>query len=372
MSGTGKCIRIAVMSKQLDNWTSGSGHHLNELMNHVLDLNDDTFDFTFAHYSKSDNPIYSRVRELLIPRNPLRASVTLARQGFDLIHYTPLSVYAPIWGIRAKKTATVHGIEEVLYPEGYTFLQRVHETVLQPAYMRRMDGIATVSQASRNYFVEHYGIKPDRVFITTNGISETYRRLSTAELAADNAPIPDKPFVLHISRYSMRKNPETIINGFARFRELGGLDYNLVCAGKGWDGEEPLAMARRAGIANRYVTPGFITEKTAVLLLNRASVFVFPSFAEGFGIPNIEAMACGCPVITSDIFAIPEIVGDAAHIIKKVDDSDEMGRAIALVVSDTTYRDALIRRSLERIGRYNWNDSARSILKYWKSLFESN
>lgn len=96
-------LRIAVMSKPLDNWTSGSGHHLDELMRHVLDLNDGSIEFTFVHYKKSDNPVYGHVREILIPRNPLRASAVLAREKFDLIHYSPLSIYAPIWGIKAKK-----------------------------------------------------------------------------------------------------------------------------------------------------------------------------------------------------------------------------------------------------------------------------
>ncbi len=370
MRGTDKPFRVAVMSKQLDNWTSGSGHHLNELMRHVLDLNDGSFDFTFVHYRKSENSIYSRVREILVPRNPIAASGILAREGFDLIHYTPLSFYAPIWGIKAKKTATVHGIEEVLYPEGYTLIQRTHEMILQPAYMRRMDGIATVSQASKRYFTERYRVRPERVFITTNGIGAAYRRMSESELAGIELPVPEKPYILHISRYSMRKNPVTIINGFARFIERTGLDFNMVCAGKGWDCDEARNLASKAGIAGRYVAPGFITEEEAVGLLNRASAFVFPSFAEGFGMPNIEAMACGCPVITSDIFAIPEIVGDAAHIIRKVDDPDEMGEAIGRVVTDGAYRDLLVARGYERIKRYNWDDSARAILAYWKGLLE--
>lgn len=370
MSGTVKPYRVAVMTKQLDNWTSGSGHHLNELMHHVLDLNDGTFDFTFVHYRKSENGIYSRVREMIVPRNPIVASRILSLERFDIIHYTPLSIYAPIWGIRARRTATVHGIEEVLYPEGYTLIQRMHELILQPAYMRRMDGIATVSQASKKYFTERYHVKSDRVFITTNGIGAAYRRLSEAELAGIRLPVPEKPYVLHISRFSMRKNPVNVINGFASFVRDTGLDCNLVCAGKGWDGEEARALARKAGITDRFVTPGFITEEEAVGLLNKASVFVFPSFAEGFGMPNVEAMACGCPVITSGIFAIPEIVGDAAHVLEKVDDPDETGKAIARVVTDSAYRELLVARGFERIKRYNWDDSARSIMSYWKGLLD--
>jgi glycosyltransferase involved in cell wall biosynthesis len=368
MHRTDTPLRIAVMSKPLDNWTSGSGHHLDELMRHILDLNDGSIDFTFVHYQKSENPLYSRVREIIIPRDPFRASAIVAKEKFDIVHYAPLSVFAPVWGVKAKKTATVHGIEEVLYPEGYTLVQRLHETILQPAYMRRMDGIATVSNASRNYFIEHYRIKPERIVITTNGLGKAYRRLSADELAMIPLGIPDKPFVLHISRYSMRKNPVTLIGGFARFVERTGIDCNLVCAGKGWDGEEAKALAEKAGIADRYVAPGFISEEQAVALLNRASAFAFPSFAEGFGMPNIEAMACGCPVVTSNIFAIPEIVGDAAYVMDKVDDPDDLARGLEKIFSDVEFREALIERGYARLPRFDWNASARAMLDFWKKL----
>lgn len=262
----------------------------------------------------------------------------------------------------------MHGIEEVLYPAGYTLAQRLHETILQPAYMRRMDGIATVSNASKTYFASHYRVRPDRIVITTNGLGNAFRKMPSEELAGIELSIPPKSFILHISRYSMRKNPATIIGGFARFIERTGLDFNLVCAGKGWDGAEAHDFAEKAGILDRYVAPGFITEEMSVALMNRASVFVFPSFAEGFGMPNIEAMACGCPVVTSNIFAIPEIVGDAAIKIQKVDDCEELGSAIEKIVTNESFRADLVSRGFAQIGKYDWNESAKAILAFWKSI----
>jgi glycosyltransferase involved in cell wall biosynthesis len=369
MSRTDLPIRVAVLSKPLDSWTSGSGHHLDELMRAVLDANDGSFDFTFAHYSKSDNPVYGRVRELIIPRNPLAASRVLARSKFDIIHYSPITIYTPLWGISAKKTATVHGIEETLFPEGYSLVQRLNGKLLQPAYMRRMDGIATVSQASRQYFIDHYRIQSERVFITTNGLDPAYRRLSREELAALALPVSDKrPFILHLSRYSTRKNPEGVIGGFARFIKSTGKDYILVCAGKGWDGEEAREIARREGISDRYFAPGFIDQPVAIGLLNVASAFLFPSFAEGFGMPNIEAMACGCPVVTSGVFAIPEVVADAAIVLRDERDADEIAQALATATGDGENKKALVERGLERAGDFKWEDSSRALLDYWKGL----
>ncbi len=368
MTSTGTKIRIAVMSKPLDNWRSGSGHHLDELMRHVLDLADGSMEFTFVHYKTSDNPIYSRVRELIIPRNPFTSSRLLKKENFDIIHYSPLSVFAPVWNIRAKKTATVHGIEEVLYPQGYSLIQRLHDTKIQPMYMRAMDGIATVSETSKRYFVDHYRIPEDRIFITTNGLGEKYRVLDNKEKTSETQQAPVKKYILHISKYSMRKNPLGIFRGFASFIRDTKRDWQLVCAGSGWDGAEARQAAVDAGIGDRYIAPGFISEETAVSLLNGAAVFLFPSFAEGFGMPNIEAMACGCPVVTSGIFAIPEIVGDAACIVDKPDDYREIARALAKIVNDEEYKKTLVERGFERIIKYNWDDSARSLLAYWKSL----
>ena len=361
-------IRVAVMTKPLDNWKSGSGHHLDELMKHILDLNDGTFEFTFVHYKKSENTIYERVNEIIVPRNPFASSARLRKEKFDIVHYAPLTVFSPIWNVKSKKTATIHGIEDILYPKGYTLIHRLHEKYIVPIYMRAMDGIATVSQTGRSYFIDHYRIKPEHIFITTNGYGKAYRVLDSKRTDKQIIPGINKKYILHISKFSPRKNPVTIIEGFARFVRESGLDYQLVCAGSGWNGTEAKHIAEKCELGDRYVAPGFIDEETAVRLLNDAEVFVFPSFAEGFGMPNVEAMACGCPVITSNIFAIPEIVGQAAYVLSRPDDTEEFSLAIRRIAMNPGYKKALVERGLERARLYNWTDSANALMGYWKSL----
>lgn len=370
MNRTDRPVRVGVTSKPLDNWKSGSGHHLDELMDRVLDLNEREFGFeiTFIHYSTSDNPIYKRVDELIIPRNPIASGLMVDKQDFDIVHYSPLSVFAPVFGVRAKKTATIHGIEERLFPQGYPLYHRLHEYLIQPLYMRAMDGIATVSQTGRNWFIKHYGIRPDRIIVTPNAVSQNYRKLPPETCGLEDYPAVSRPFILHISKYSKRKNPEGVIEGFAKCCALTGKDLQLVCAGKGWDGSEAAELAKKYGISDRFVTPGFITTETAVRLFNRAEAFVFPSWAEGFGMPNLEAMAAGCPVVTSGIFAIPEIVGDAAEIVERPDDHEGIGRALAKIISNEGHKKTLVERGFERCKAYDWNDSARELLEYWKSL----
>ncbi len=367
MTRTGRPLKVAVTTKPLDNWNSGSGHHLDELLTHVLDIADreypDGFDFTFVHYNKSENPLYKRVHELLIPRNPFSASRALGRQNFDIIHYTPLSIFAPIWVKSPKKTATIHGIEERLLPQGYPLHHRLHEYYLHPAYMRMMDGIATVSETGKKWFIDHYGIKKDRIIVTPNAVSQQYRVLPASETQKTG-----KPYILHISRFSERKNPQGIMGGFAEFIALSGLDVDLVCAGKGWNSDEALEFARFYGIFDRYHAPGFIETEEAVRLLNGAEAFVFPSWAEGFGMPNLEAMACGCPVVTSSIFAIPEVVGEAGILVSRPDARSEIARALADICTNPSLRSSLIEKGFGQSKKFDWDESARAILSFWKSL----
>ncbi len=363
-------IKIGVFSKPLDNWTSGSGHHLDEIMRHVLDLNDAAgkpFDFTFIHYRASENPVYSRVSEIIIPRNPILASLHLRKYRFDILHYSPLSVYAPMFALGAKKIATIHGAEEAVYPEGYSLVARLHERFAMPVLARRLDRIATVSQTSKDYYVSHYRVRPERIFITVNGLSPGMKVIDRKSLTVPARFGITGPYVFHISRYSARKNPLGVLEGFAQFSRKN-TGYSLVCAGKGWDSLEVRAIAEKLGIGTQLITPGFIDESEEIELMNGAESFLFPSFAEGFGMPNVEAMACGCPVVTSSVFAIPEVVGDAAVLLKDANDHDECAAALERIARDGQFRTDLVLKGIERAKRYDWNESAQALINAYREM----
>ena len=142
-------------------------------------------------------------------------------------------------------------------------------------------------------------------------------------------------------------------------------DLHFVISGSGWKNDETLSFIHEANLENKIMFTGFAPEDEVADLLNGAELFVFPSFAEGFGMPNVEAMACGCPVITSSAFAIPEIVGDGAHILKQADDENELSQAI-----DERKRKDLVEKGLKRIKKYNWPESALKMYEIYKRLLE--
>jgi glycosyltransferase involved in cell wall biosynthesis len=365
--------RIAVFTKQLDAWNSGSGHHLNEIMARILDLNgarplSKRYDFTFIHYKSSENVIYKRVRELIIPRNPLRAMMVLRRERFDLVHYTPLTIYAPIWLVPNKKAATIHGVEQLLIPRFFSSLEMFHERKLVPVFARKMDGILTVSNTTKQYMIKHFRVRPERITVAYNGISREYRLRDRKDLGALKKYGISGRYVFHISRFSERKNPWVLLEAFAGFVKRTGLDHCLVCAGKGWDGPEVADRAAALGISGRLIAPGFISEDEAGELLSGADFFVFPSLAEGFGMPNVEAMAAGCPVITSAAFAIPEIVGDAAVMIGDPLDVEAFAEALGTIARDGALRESLVRKGLERVKLFSWDESAEKLMAMYDRI----
>ncbi len=360
--------RIAVFTKPLDRWTSGSGHHLNEILGATLDLNAGRFDFTFVHYRESENPIYKRVRELIVPRNPLRSAAVLRRERFDLVHYSPLTIYAPIWAVPGKKMATVHGAEQLLVPQFYNSIELAHEYLVVPTYIRHMDHIVTVSETSAAFFVSRYRYPREHITVCYNGLTPSYQELDKAELTAPERYGIKEPFVLHVSRMSERKNPWTLLEAFSRLVLEHDAPHSLVCAGGGWNDESVLERARSLGIAERLVTPGFVSERDIVELMNAASVFVFPSFAEGFGMPNVEAMACGCPVVTTPGFAMREVVGDAALVVEDPSDSVALSEALNRLLSDPELRARLVERGKARLHLFDWKKSAEKLLGVYTEL----
>jgi len=360
--------RLGVFTRPIDQGTSGSGHHLLEMVKHLLVLNK-RFEIFFIHYEKNDKEIYRRARQIIIPRNPFRARKALDPFDFDILHYNPLTVYSPIWGIKAKKVATEHGAEPVLIPRLYSPLAVLHEALVVPYYDRKMDHLITVSNTSKEFFSRRYRIPESRFTVCYNAVNEKFRVLKNPDPTIQEKYRTGGKFILHLSMFSERKNPWTILRGFKRFLDYEGCgDFQLVLAGKGWDNEKVSRYAARLGIADRIIRPGYIPQEEAVELLNQARAFVFPSFAEGFGMPNIEAMACGCPVITSKVFAIPEIVGDAALIMDNPADGTELAAKLQQLVKDERLREELIERGLKRVRMFSWEESARKLLDVYESL----
>jgi len=365
-----KKLKVGIFTRPIDQGTSGSGRHLEQLVKHILEMND-RFDIVLIHHSKNDKDIYNRAHELIIPKNPLFAHFKVKRENFDILHFYPLTFLSPIWLKKPKKVTTIHGggAAELYSPSQYGKIKRWHARFIKPPYFRRMDFIFTGAKAGRFFLVHQHRVKKNKVYFTHSAVDEDFRVYKNKPVKIKEKYGLNNPFIFHLSKFSERKNPWTILKAFNILKKQD-IDLKLVLGGKGWNNKKVFDFASKYKIINDIIFTGFIPLKTLVDLLNLAEVFVFPSFFEGFGMPNLEAMACGCPVITSNAFAIPEIVGDAALILENNLDPIELATKIIRIKENDTLRNNLIEKGLERVKLFSWKESAQTVLDIYEKCLE--
>jgi glycosyltransferase involved in cell wall biosynthesis len=205
-----------------------------------------------------------------------------------------------------------------------------------------------------------------------NAVDSVYRKLDGPLPVLDKFSIKGR-YIYHISKYSLRKNPSCLLRAFAELSAQSGMsDLQLVISGSGWENGAVRSLLDDLDLREKVVFTGFTDELEVVQLYNGASVFLFPSRAEGYGMPNVEAMACGCPVVTTRTFAIPEIVGEAALLVDDPDDYTAFSKETGRILNDSDFRESMIRKGFEQVKRYSWTKSATTVLETYRKLLTQN
>lgn len=362
--------RIAVFTRPLDRGVSGSGMHLERIMSALVALPDARreFDFFYIHHKIKPYELYQSGEEVLVPRNPLAAAGQLRRFNFAIAHYHPLSVFSPMLLPGVRRCTTIHGKAEGDAGNGGVLVRKAHARWLIPAYARRMDLLFTVSKTTQEYVVKNHKVSAEKLRYTPNAVDSRFAVMAISDLKdIRHKYANDRKFVLVVSNFSERKNPWVSLRAFGRLaRET---DLQLVVVGNGWNQSTAVAeFIRTKNLGDRVTLTGFIPTEDIPKLMNLAECLVFPSLYEGFGMPNLEAMACGCPVITSDAFAIPEVVGEAAIILKDKHDDFELAGEIRRLSTDENLRNEMRRRGLIRVQSFSWEESARTLLAGYQEM----
>lgn len=356
-------IKVGIFTKPIDQGTSGSGHHLLEIVNHLLAQARDNFKIVLIHYQQNDNSVYKKTNEIIIPRNPFKAARILRKENFDILHYSPLTIFSPVYNIKAKKVATVHGEASTYLPKEMGAKKFLHDTFIRPFLLRKMDGLLTVSRTSCDFIINKYKINKDKISICYNAVNPNYKINDKYKSSKEN-------YFFHLSKFSLRKNPWTILNAYKKYKEEFKSNTLLFIAGSGWDNRAVEDFIKEHKLQDSIRLLGFVTEEESVKLYNGAKIFIFPSHYEGCGMPNLESMACGTPVITSSVFAIPEIVSNAALLLKDADDIEELVKKMNLLENDSVLRKTLIEKGLQRAHEFSWKESADTVFNTYISILD--
>ena len=299
-----------------------------------------------------------------------QAGVLLAarRAKIDVLH----SPYwtNPLWSPRPT-VVTVHDVIQLVLPE-YQMLarQRVYFGLVTRA-LRHATAIITVSECSRQDLVRTVGIPIERVFVVENAISERLGPVTDeAALGAVRARYGlNEPFVLYLGANDLRKNLNRLIRAYAALPHALRDTHQLVVAGRQWPNDHPLypdpkRVVRELGLEDRVIFTGGIPESEKAALLSAATVFAFPSLYEGFGLPVLEAMACGTPVLTSNTSSLPEVAGDAAIMIDPTS-VEAIGGGLAGLLESPALRRDLAERGRARAAGYRWSEIAERTIEVY-------
>jgi glycosyltransferase involved in cell wall biosynthesis len=305
----------------------------------------------------------------------LRLSWEMARRPPDLL-FVPAHVL-PLLHPR-RSVVTVHDLGYLHYPEAHPFFDRLYLDLSTRYHCRAAAHIIAVSQATKDDLVRCYRADPRRITVIHSAHAAGLFRPAdpAAQRAVRERYVLHAPYLLYLGTLQPRKNLARLLEAFAKTpRRLspeaqpegsGGLPEGvqplLVIAGKkGWLYEPLFQQVERLGLSGRVVFTGYVPEEDLPPLLSGALALVLPSLYEGFGLPLLEAMACGTPVICSNASALPEIAGDAALLIDPLDAAD-LAEGMARLVEDEELRRRLVARGLERAAQFSWERCARETL----------
>ena len=302
-------------------------------------------------------------------RIPFALPLTLRRERVDLFHVQ--FIVPP--GLKCKTVAAIFDITYEHFPEAFPAYQRMWSKALIRSSARRADHIVTLSEHSKQDIARTYGIDEDKITVTPLGAADDFYprdRSAAKELLERKCRIKDD-FVLYLGRLQARKNLVRLVEAYAQVRRAG-FPHKLVLAGKPDFLFEPvLARIRELKLDNHILIPGYLQAEHIPFLYSAADLFVFPSLYEGFGLPVIEAMACGAPVVTSRGSSLEEVAGDAALLVDPLD-QDALAQTIRLALLDDGLRDRLRQAGLRQSAKFSAERTARTTIAVYEALLGIN
>ncbi len=290
-----------------------------------------------------------------------RIPLALARERVRLVH-EPHYVLPPL--VRCRSVVTIHDCIHLMFPQYLPGkLAHIYAKGSMWAASHKADRILTVSEASKRDILRFFDVPADKVSVIYNAIDERFLAPANAErmeLVRQRYQL-DHPFVLYVGNIKPHKNIERLIDAFGRARSQCGDDVKLIIIGDEISKYPALRQSVHKHKLDKHVRfLGFQPMETLAAVYRLARAFVFPSLYEGFGLPPLEAMACGAPVVTSNVSSLPEVAGGAALLVDPYD-ADAIANGIVQAVTDEALRADLIRRGLERAHSFSWPQSVKKI-----------
>lgn len=350
---------------------SGIGRYTYEIAKIIEKNREFEYNYFYGYISKyliktTDTPTTKSMRSLIV-KNPLLKSI--ARAILFRLSGVMTSQYDLYWqpnfilrkNVKArKKIATVHDFSWEIYPEfqpseRVQYFQKNFYTQLM-----KCDHIITGSKFTKSEIIERTGISSEKITVIYHGVNH--------DVFYPRSEAPAQKYLLAVGSIEPRKNLKNLLEAYTKLDRNIKDRYNLILVGaSGWNNSEIMDLIESLKEWVQY--SGYVSDEALAHLYSQASLFIYPSLYEGFGIPPLEAMACGVPVVASKASSLPEVCGDAAYYVDPLD-ADSITEAIITVLNDENLKNDLVKKGLSRAKEFSWERSAKAHLAVFEEVLK--
>lgn len=399
-------MRVGILTEPIDRKSGSVAVFTENLVKNLIEIVDrknEPVEIILIHLFQNEHPIYKEAEELVIfpyIKKRMKQLNIFQKMLFDFKFYSKLSyivhnnnidvlhlpqytaAQAPLLNFKKignfKLIVTLHGVQPLVVPPTmYPYLKHyfIHELIYsyfnalkwKSKFKEIVDRIVTVSYSGKKSISRVLNISPDKISVVYNGYNDKifrpYDKNESQKYLAKKYSIT-KPFIFHLSTHHPNKNVLRIIYAF---KLVNPAEYVLVIGGHSKIIQKLKKQIYKLNLEDKVIFTGYIPLSDLPVFYNAADIFIFPSLHEGFGLPVIEAMACGTPVITSNVYATKEIAEGAAILVDPYN-TEEIANAISVLLSDSHLRKRLSRKGLIRAKKFSWKKTACKYLEIYKQI----
>jgi glycosyltransferase involved in cell wall biosynthesis len=375
-------MRVGIDGYPLAEPRTGVGHYTLELAR-ALALISPSDQFELVSPAPFDGAALDEIQRANLPNlrtvNPRASSIRghwwsiglplyARRASFDLFHGTNFDV--PLWK-RRRSVVTIHDLSALLHPDTHRSRLVRRARLRLPLVVRIADMIITPTESVKREVCQQLSVKADKVTAIPSAARSSFQPMPLAQAALIRKRLGvEDDFLLFVGTLEPRKNLLTLLKAFEQIIGHTSLRPQLVIAGgEGWLMDESLAFTRKASISDRLRLTGYLHDEDLRALYSSCRVFIYPSVYEGFGLPPLEALACGAPVIAGRIPSLRETLGSAARLVEPLD-VDALAKSILDLLQDENQRRLLGSAGPQQAGKFSWERTARLTLEVYQRLLK--
>ncbi|MDP8259083.1 MAG: glycosyltransferase family 1 protein [Candidatus Aadella gelida] len=355
-------MRIGIDAQSAAGKSTGIGFYTRNLINYI----EKTGEASFERFVSGKDDLNTIERIKWENSGLLRSA---RKDKIDLLHVPGFA--GPMFKRGIKTVTTVHDLIGMIYPENLGRVSRFYWQKWLPTCVKNSDIIIADSENTKNDIIRLLGVPEEKICVILLAVDDKFRPLETAtlDIVRKKYGLSDK-FMLNVGTIEPRKNISGLVEAFTSYIKDYSGEMDLVLVGKkDWGYRQVKRRVEELGVADRVVFTDYVDDDDLPALYNLAKLFVYPSFYEGFGLPVLEALSSGCPVIASNVSSIPEIVGEAG-ILLAPDDTEGLTNSFKKFDENRSMQLELSDMGIERSKKFSWQRTAEETLDVYRKILK--